>query len=1193
MNIRKILLVVLASIFLFGASIKSNELKAFNNQTITGNVAPEGKVYIYFEGQGITKEKQIILDEINRIRQEAFHEGLVKEYVEIKWSKELEKITEIRAVEASIRQDHARPNGSDIPFGVTSNGVSSYGENLAWNFESDANTIMKSIQQFYDEKADYLLKLKGQPHDQTGHYEALINPDYNYTALSAYKINGARYSTTAQAFSPLQGFDETQIGVTQPSHGVIEVIDENINYEVVGGSQVVAGESITLDLMARFNTWNRFPAGFDHFIIPLEGKVRSATWSSSANAIATVDNGVVTGHGNGQVTISAVVNGKTFTKVIDVVGVTSVENVPMVTTESGTYPNLPQTVKATWSNQSQTDEQVHWDAVSEDDYTSMVEKTITVTGRIDKYDQPIQVQVLIKAPRVTKALDAARVETEFRVKPVLPTTTEVVWSNGRKTVEQVVWSEMNPQDYNQTPNRTFKVSGTVLGQTVFVEVFVREAVANIATLNDIRVPSGTTPTLPATVEVRWSNNQVTQETITWNPLNDADFSSIQGGKVTVTGTVLSQPISVNVIVEPATILNINYEKTVTVESGTYPVLPKVASVEYSNREVVEKTITWNQVPENVYKSRSATSATVTGSIDGISTAAEVTVHVVAAVIKEVRLNPTEVVTAYKQQPVLPVNATVVYSNGDEVEEPIQWDAIDSALLQHRQGHRFELYGTVLGRRVTLQVVVNPDQITAIAPFADITVESGVKPVLPKKAQITWAAGDVTEADVTWNDVPEEFYLAKEGRTFVVEGRVANQQVSVKVIVKPATIVQVEALAMVVTPSGTKPVLPKTAKVLWSNAEVVDEVITWNAIPESLYKNRAGGHFEAVGRVLGNNEIKVQVQVTPAVVEQIEHVEEIRVANGIKPTLPTNAQVRWSNQESETHTITWQDVPEAIYKNRKGASTIVNGRIDALNVNTAIKVIVEPASFTVGNVDVTVLHGLPVHLPTTVEITWSNNDKETLAITVEEIKSNVYPLDQATSFTLMATITELNHQFPIRVHVKPLKSDPHKINVKVLNGNADVSSTLVVKKIEEKLGTSTLENSDLYDIVVADQNGNSVNFVGNAEVYLPIEAGRVVEKAYYVDDANNTQEVPYVIVGNFAKLSVTHFSKYGITYKPKVVNPNLNKPSITVQPNTPESKPFIKPNVVKTQDSTSIGFYVMVLSMSVACLFVVKKQKESH
>ena len=169
-----------------------------------------GTTLVGVEGTFLTPDKQAILDRINAIRKEAADEGLVTSYVPIKWSTALEKTAFVRAAEASITIDHTRLSSKDIWTSWPA-GNFSLSENLAWNY----NGFMKAIQQWYDEKADYVKSRSGASvSGQTGHYESLINPKLTYMGLAAFEnpVTQNGWITVAQSFGTASGGSEELAG---------------------------------------------------------------------------------------------------------------------------------------------------------------------------------------------------------------------------------------------------------------------------------------------------------------------------------------------------------------------------------------------------------------------------------------------------------------------------------------------------------------------------------------------------------------------------------------------------------------------------------------------------------------------------------------------------------------------------------------------------------------------------------------------------------------------------------------------------------------------------------------------------------------------------------------------------------------------------------------------------------------------
>lgn len=172
--------------------------------------ASSGTTLVGIEGTFLTPDKQAILDRINAIRKEAADEGLVTSYVPIKWSTALEKTAFVRAAESSITIDHTRLSSKDIWTSWPA-GNFSLSENLAWNY----NGFMKAIQQWYDEKADYVKSRSGvSVTGQTGHYKSLIDPKLTYMGLAAFENPATQngWITVAQSFGTASGGSEELAG---------------------------------------------------------------------------------------------------------------------------------------------------------------------------------------------------------------------------------------------------------------------------------------------------------------------------------------------------------------------------------------------------------------------------------------------------------------------------------------------------------------------------------------------------------------------------------------------------------------------------------------------------------------------------------------------------------------------------------------------------------------------------------------------------------------------------------------------------------------------------------------------------------------------------------------------------------------------------------------------------------------------
>ena len=174
------------------------------------NINSAGNSLVGIEGNFLTPDKQAILDRINAIRKEAVTEGIVSSYVPIKWSTALEKTAFSRAAEASVTMNHKRLSNKDI-WSAWPSGNFSLAENLAWNYDG----FMAAIDQWYEEKADYVKSRSGASvSGQTGHYESLINPELTYMGLAAFEnpVTQNGWVTVAQSFGTSSGSSEELAG---------------------------------------------------------------------------------------------------------------------------------------------------------------------------------------------------------------------------------------------------------------------------------------------------------------------------------------------------------------------------------------------------------------------------------------------------------------------------------------------------------------------------------------------------------------------------------------------------------------------------------------------------------------------------------------------------------------------------------------------------------------------------------------------------------------------------------------------------------------------------------------------------------------------------------------------------------------------------------------------------------------------
>ena len=141
-----------------------------------------------------------------------------------------------------------------------------------------------------------------------------------------------------------------------------------------------------------------------------------------------------------------------------------------VTTMAGIAPVLPAQVGVTMSDYSTTQAPVTWEAVGKTSYA--IPGSFTVQGAVEGLDiAPVQITVNVTDATV-RSIESVYVTTEAGVKPELPASVGVTWSNGQTTQEVAAWDKVLGGQY-ANPG-TFLVEGTVVGSTMTATVTVSE-----------------------------------------------------------------------------------------------------------------------------------------------------------------------------------------------------------------------------------------------------------------------------------------------------------------------------------------------------------------------------------------------------------------------------------------------------------------------------------------------------------------------------------------------------------------------------------------------------------------------------------------------------------------------------------------------------------------------------------------------
>ena len=298
---------------------------------------------------------------------------------------------------------------------------------------------------------------------------------------------------------------------------------------------------------------------------------------------------------------------------------------------------------------------------------------------------------------------------------------------------------------------------------------------------------GGAPELPETVAVTWSNDDVTDEPVSWGAVDTS-----QPGALEVQGSVegLADPVVATVEVRAPEAVSAGDGEPIaaSVPSGAgaadaLAALPQTVPVSWSDGSVTEEPVAWAEPDAGqlaALSSREGGTVEVQGAVGETGQSVSATVEVA----------PAEPVSAQAPQaqevwvggePALPETVAVTWSNGDVTDEPVSWGAADTS-----QPGALEVEGSVEGLAdpVAATVEVRAPEATAAevsdAAAQALEVEPGAVPDLPATVQVSWSDGQTSEEPVVW-DVPgaDEFVA---GTDVKISGEVEAAQQSVEVSV---------------------------------------------------------------------------------------------------------------------------------------------------------------------------------------------------------------------------------------------------------------------------------------------------------------------------------------------------------------------------------------------------------------------------
>ena len=534
------------------------------------------------------------------------------------------------------------------------------------------------------------------------------------------------------------------------------------------------------------------------------------------------------------------------------------------------------------------------------------------------------------------------------------------------------------------------MAGEVVASAEVEVVAVPTALGESATIISM-VPSGDTLELPQTMSVLWTGGATTDEPVTWEPLTDeqlAMLKSREGGSFEVAGVVetLGEDVTVKVTVLPAVPVYADMPSVQEIWVGGTPSLPETLTVTWSNGDVSDEPVAWDELDTSV-----AGTLTATGTIEGLSSPVTAQVTVKPLEVASVEGQDVELDIASGEMnadalfAALPATASVSWSDGSVTEEPIAWSALpgeQEAALSSRGGAAFTLSGVVgeTGVAASAQIKVEAAAMVSAKAVPVQEVWVGGAPELPETVAVTWSNGDVTDEPVSWGaaDTSQPGTVEVQGS---VEGLADPVAATVEVRAPEAVSAGDGEPIAASVPSGAGAAdalaaLPQTVSVAWSDGSVTEEPVAW-AEPDAgrlaALSAREGGTVEVQGAVGETGQsVSATVEVAPAepVSAQAPQAQEVWV--GGAPELPETVAVTWSNGDVTDEPVSWGAADTS-----QPGTLEVQGSVGGLADPVAATVEVKAPEATAVEVSEAAAQTLEVEpgavpdLPATVQVSWSD------------------------------------------------------------------------------------------------------------------------------------------------------------------------------------------------------------------------------
>lgn len=479
---------------------------------------------------------------------------------------------------------------------------------------------------------------------------------------------------------------------------------------------------------------------------------------------------------------------------------------------------LPDTVTAIYSDDTDSEADVTWDAKGLSDKDFAKEGEVTVKGTVAGTDQKVECTIKVVKPlreipdHLAGTVDAVTLDDGAKpdaVVAALPKTVKVAMKDGSEVDSKIDWTAPKEAVTIKNDGTSFVVTGKTKVGNYDVNATVNlvpvvESVADIK-LSVARNTAAADIVLPAQVTLNMSDGSTKTAAVTWDktPLTADALGKL--GDVALEGKVEGTSVKAKCTI---TVVKSDAEIPASVEPIAGISVPEGASADAvrealkgvkatvlmkDGKTKAESEVTWSEVPAAAAaygNSVVAKGVTVNGNLPVEVVVTSTTTINKVAEVPQITVERDAKADAVTGQ--LPKNVAVTYSDGHTDEATVTWnmDGLDKQLATVGE-HTIEgsVEGTTLKATCKLvvetpasEIPVRPATFAPVEVFEASSADDVLK-ALPKKVSVMMKDGSQEDYDVDWENVPALDWGADD---VTVDGKVRGTDltVSCRVRVKP-------------------------------------------------------------------------------------------------------------------------------------------------------------------------------------------------------------------------------------------------------------------------------------------------------------------------------------------------------------------------------------------------------------------------